>query len=161
MSRKWLVYFSWFESRPNTAHLLHVIHVPFKSPPSHPYFFQISFFLLVYLLRKPALCWRVSHILEFAHTPSHISSYVLPSSPCPVCCQSGARSFLGCNHLFISPPDHPLHAGRDFFFFFWQEHVTGGSLRRHGMLARLSLVMSVATDGRGLDPVLPLGVTKR
>lgn len=71
------------------------------------------------------------------------------------------EGFLGCNHLFISPPDHPLHAGRDFYFlFFWQKHITGGSLRRHGMLARLSFVMSVATDGRGLDPVLPLGVTK-
>lgn len=62
--------------------------------------------------------------------------------------------------LFPLQTTHSMRVGI-FFFFFWQEHVTGGSLRRHGMLARLSLVMSVATDGRGLDPVLPLGVTKR
>lgn len=94
VSHKWLVFCSWFKSWSKHCSSIACDQCAFQvSPAPTPGFFQTSFFVVIDFLRTPVVSCRVSHILEFANTPSHISSRVPLSSPYPVYRPSRARSF--------------------------------------------------------------------
>lgn len=134
VSHKWLVHFNLFQL--GSKHNSYIACGQCNFQVSSPAFFFSNLFLpCIYLLRKPVLSCRVSHILELADALSDIC--VSHGPLCPVYHLLELEACLGCDRLFLSPPDPELHVCRDFF---WQELIPGSAFRRQGIPASLSLV---------------------